>query len=217
MHRAFFRQFGGASAVGPTFAEIRGRTPGAAVLFAALTLSGCLVTDPIDFPEPVAYPPSIGDAPGGVPIGSTVWIDLGAAMNEWEFPVQVRDDNVEQTLFARHRVRTEDNPTPAWTEVELAPSGVPVREHKVELFRGDIEQGRCHQVELVVSGGFFGRDDPPFFDAVLSVEDIARASWTIWEGKGERETSEAEKALLVDSCNALADFLGQTVAGEASP
>jgi hypothetical protein len=182
----------------------------------AVTLSGCLVTDPIDFPEPVSYPPSISDAPGGVPIGSTFWIDLGAEVNEWDLPVRIRDDNVEQALAARHRVRTERNPQPDWIEVEIAPSGTPLREYTVKVSSGPIEQGQCHLVELVVSGSFFKRNDPAFFDAVLEVDDLARASWTIWEGRGELDTLPADKAVLIDSCP-VEDFPGQSVASEAAP
>lgn len=213
MPRDFLRR----SQLGPTLAVARGWTLGFAASVAVL-LSACLVTDPISFPEPESHPPTIIDSPGGVPIGSTFWIDLDEPVNEWELPVRIRDDDVAQALKARHRVRTEDEPEPEWSEVTIAPSGVPLREHKVELFRGDIKQGRCHHVELVVSGSFFPRDDrPAFFDAVLEVDDLASASWTIWEGPGELLTDQTEKALLVDSCDALADFLGQTTAGEASP
>ena len=60
-----------------------------------------------------------------------------------------------------------------------------------------------------------GLEDLSLFRFVETAEE-AMAAIDSWEGKGERDASEAEKALLVDSCIAK-DFPGQTTASEAAP
>lgn len=176
----------------------------------ALMLSGCLVTDEIQFPQDVPYPPTIVGVPGAeFQIATIIWIDLkGHAQNEWKLPVRIRDDNVDQTLEARYRVLQPGEPSPRWARDEIAPSGSPVREdYEVKVRFGDLLPGECHRVELVVSGSFLRRTENKFFD-VLNDEgeasgDIARASWTILEGDPSDPEIEKKKALLLDSCKAI--------------
>jgi hypothetical protein len=196
------------------------------VVAAMSMLSACLVTDEIGFPEEEQFPPTIIDVPGTeIPIGAIFWVDLeGHIQNEWSLPVRIRDDNVEQTLKARYRILREGDPLPAWTESEIAPSGVVTREdYTVTVPYGELRRKECHRVELVVSGSFLRRTDPRFFDVLNdegeSYGDIARVAWTIWEGKGERDTLDGDKVLLINSCAAIESFLQTTttVAEETTP
>lgn len=173
-------------------------------------LSGCLVTDQISFPEEEQFPPTIVDVPGTeIPIGGIFWVDLDKPQNEWELPVRIRDDNVDEELTARHRILKESELLPAWTEDTIAPSGVPTREdYKVKVPFGELRRRACHRVELVVSGSFVKRShpSPKLFDVTEVEDDIARASWTILEGKGVEALTD-DKALLLDSCETIETFL----------
>lgn len=173
-------------------------------------LSACLVTDEIQFPEDVSYPPTIVDVPGAEIIGAIVWIDLeGHPQNEWSFPIRIRDDNVDQTLDARYRVVPGGETLPLWTQDEIAPSGSPVREdYEVKVRFGDLKPGKCHRVELAVSGTFVkrSRPSPGLFHVTTDEDDLALVSWTIWEGTGASATT-GEKALLIDNCEAIDTFL----------
>lgn len=193
------------------------------------TLSACLVTDEIQFPEDVPYPPTIIDVPGAeIQIGSIVWVDLAEhPQNEWRLPVRIRDDNVDQTLEARYRVVWQEDLSPMWAKDEIVPSGSPTREdYDVKVRFGDLQPGACHHVELVVSGSFLRRTENSFFDVLndegQSNDDIARASWTILEGKGEIAPSADEKvraamneriARLLESCETSEKFLEDVVPG----
>ena len=168
---------------------------------------GCLVTDKITFPTDPDIPPMILDAPGtNTPIGWTLWVNK-ATTPEVRLPVRVRDQNLTQPLEAHWRVLTAGNDSPPF-ESKPVPLGQLLRDFEVVVQSGMLHTGECHRVELAVSGNFFpNRNTPAFFDAAPIEEDVAHASWSVWEGRGEAQATAEEKAKLVDTCNAIEALL----------
>jgi hypothetical protein len=166
---------------------------------------GCLVTDKITFPTEPDIPPMILDAPGtSTPIGTILWVNK-ATKPEVRLPVKVREENATQPLEAHWRVLTVGNDAPPF-EVLPLPQGL-LRDLDVVIQTSSLHMGECHRVELAVSGHFFTSKKPAFFDLTPLDEQVARASWTLWEGRGEAQATAEEKAKLIDSCNAIEALL----------
>lgn len=167
---------------------------------------GCLVTDKITFPTEPDIPPMILDAPAtDTPIGTTLWVNK-ATRTEVRLPVQVREDNLTEPLDAHWRVLSAGNDAPPF-EVLPLPLGQLLRDLDVVVQTSSLHMGECHRVELAVSGHFFPNTKPAFFDLAPSDDEVAHASWTIWEGRGDSQATPEEKAKLIDSCNAIEALL----------
>ena len=94
--------------------------------------------------------------------------------------------NVTEPLEARLRVRTHLNRTPQYKPEQVVQvTGDVDREFTVRFEMGDIKDGECHELQLAVSGSFLHRDppNPGLFDITDDADDLALASWLIWEGK----------------------------------
>jgi hypothetical protein len=178
-------------------------------------LSGCLVLNEKEFDVEEPVPPVIVDRPSSVPIGSILWLDA-EAQNSWEIVVDVRDPNLQDELQARWRVLTEGRTNPPFEQLDLPPGSNP-RELLIQLDQGDLELGRCHKLEVVVSSSFLDRTDPGVFDIFLEPDDIGRANWWIWEGDGELEANSENNLSLLRSCNALEALLETGTAATAEP
>jgi hypothetical protein len=183
--------------------------------------SGCLVTSKYEIPDPTNVPPIIQDDPNSIAkIGSTIWLDSEKSQN-WTFSVQVRDEDTEQVLDARWRLVNEDEPMPAFNPLPQLLAGMLVRPLEFTVTSPQLSDGRCHHLELAVSGSFFkdrtGKDrtDPFYFAEVTLEDDLALAYWTIWEGEGINATTDDEKVRLVDSCKADESLLGNPSTVEA--
>jgi hypothetical protein len=168
------------------------------------------VTSKHEIPDPTNVPPIIQDDPTSIAkIGSIVWLDSEKPQT-WTFSVQVRDEDIDQVLDARWRLVKEGESTPPFTSLDPLPGGRPLRQVQVRLLSTQLSDGRCHHLELAVSGNFWKdaqgmeRTEPWLFAEVMGEfpDDIALASWWIWEGEGNTQTTVDEKARLLDSCNA---------------
>jgi len=166
--------------------------------------AGCLVTDEIMFENEPNFPPVILDAPSPTaPIGSHVWIDSSADVKTWPLSVRVRDKNINQPLVAHWRVVADaERKDPSFEPLNLPP-GLLVRDLKILVQTEALELGTCHKLELVVSGSFFKKVDPAYFEAVPdgAEDDVAKAVW--WLLEGDMHASAEEKARLIDTCNAV--------------
>lgn len=166
--------------------------------------TGCLVTDEIMFENEPDFPPVILDALRPVArIGTHVWIDSSADIKTWPLDVRVHDENILQPLVAHWRVVADDTrKDPSFEEVKL-PKGQLVRDLRILVQTEALELGTCHKLELVVSGSFFKKLDPPYFEAVPdgAEADVAKAVW--WLLEGDMRAGAEEKARLIDTCNAV--------------
>lgn len=175
---------------------------------------GCLVTDKIVFPTDPDIPPTILDEPGtATPIGSIFWIDK-TSTPEFGLKVRVRDQNVGQALRAHWRVVKEGDSSPLFDTAEIPPAaGEPNRDLEFTVQSDGLQPGKCHHLELAVSGSFLDpkdrrADDPRFFDFTSNIDDLALASWWVWEGTGGAQT---DKTRLLDSCHAIEALLKPSV------
>jgi hypothetical protein len=167
-----------------------------AALLTALC-SGCLVTEPIDFPETVDYPPEILAGPNGPSIGAIINIIKIDHPTGWQFTVRVRDQNVNQPLEAHVRIKRSLEDRPVFEPQFVQPGDRPERTLLVQVDTNALTSSRCHQLEIAVSGSF-GEVENGGFDSIPSGStDLARASWWIWEGD---TNVDAVLASVADSC-----------------
>lgn len=146
-----------------------------AMLLTPLT-TGCLITDPIDIPEDVNYPPSIVSdlaAPEPrYPIEEIVTLDRDVD-ESLTFAVIVRDPNIDDDL--KYGVfESDDFGRQLLFDGDLEPSGAVERPLSFTL--NDLTRfprGVCHKIELRVSKGFELNGEP------IEPGDIDIAVWWI--------------------------------------
>jgi hypothetical protein len=179
---------------------------------------GCLVTNPVDFDSDEGSPPMLLDLPTAkVPLGEHAWVDTTSGVSSWRFAVRVRDEDVTQDLQARWRVVTKTEQTPPFESLDLPFNGTLLRDFDLLLEAGQLDMGKCHRLEVVVSSGFLDPNRAALFDIPAVPGDLASGEWWIWEGPGDLAASDALKAELLDSCDALEDLLQTTPTLEAEP
>jgi hypothetical protein len=151
---------------------------------AAVTLPGCLITQPVHFDPPANSPPAIYDSPTSMrPISeiarvtsTTPTLDAGV-MPSIAFEVVVADPDVGQTL--QGVVEIDSNPATD-TPLTILPSTASTgRERRTVQFSVgtaafEVTPLACHRVDLFVSGGFSGALHQP-----IEVNDLARATWWV--------------------------------------
>ncbi len=199
-------------------------------LCCASLLSACLVTDPVEFEDEQNRPPVIFEAigPDGVriPLGSVITTDNpisaggggGAAgtgsivgNNELELRLRVRDENLSQPLRVRMRVRKPNDVTIPYQcpEPEIPPSGGDVREYELGIDKTALDIGACHRVEVVISSRFnrCSTANPDvadqLFDETFEDDDLAYASFWVWETSMDPLTSPEAALRLAKSCETL--------------
>ncbi len=171
-------------------------------------LSGCLVTNPVDFNDPVEIPPVIVDS-AKLPNGSIVKVNVDdPGANEIRLPVTIREDNVSRVLKVRTRI-TKSDTTIEYTcpEPELLPTGTNLRSYDIVIDKTSLNRGECARVELVVSGSFGTCQIDQYvdlrFDFAQPTDDIARATFWIWEVSGSA-LADAQSALrLANTCKLI--------------
>ena len=172
-------------------------------------LSGCLVTEPWSPPEPANVPPIIQadpSNPSSPEIGSIVWLNTDdPSPREWEFAVVVISEDPLRPLEAHWRILKQNDRTPAYTTISLD-TGERIRHVRINVTSSALQLKQCHRLELAVSGSFL---KIPNLERVLfdqttmgHEEDLAKASWWIWEGKGS-QTLDDQKLQVLNTCNAI--------------
>jgi hypothetical protein len=156
----------------------------------------------------------IVDAPNtDTPIGSVIWIDK-STMTMFTMAVKVRELNVTQTLQVHFRLATKDDMNPRFTAQDLIPQGgMPLRDLMFQVQTDPLHEHECAQLQVAVSGSFIHSDNPSYFDISRSDDnaDVAEANWWIWEGKGQAQTTDLDKAHLLSSCATMETKLTQTM------
>ncbi len=143
-------------------------------------MSGCLVTESVEFEEEKNYPPALYDEPGSLtPIGGVIPINRDdLESGEIVFSLQVRDENVLQTLKTRYELRS---PLESNSLIEVGPevgiSGEPIRHFEFGIPVSLIRQDYCYRLLLVVTSGF---SNDQLWEPLLE-GDVAKARWTIVE------------------------------------
>jgi hypothetical protein len=162
--------------------------------------AGCLVTDKITFPTEQDFPPSI--VSGDPPIGRIIWINKLLFAQGWTMKATIVDQNVDQLLKARYRLVQVGEPAPIFEEitVPMPMAGDSKRDLSFTVQSDRLLTSRCDRLDLAVSGSFPNNMRPDQFDFSRVEDDIAEASWTIWEGLGDVETSKLDKQMIADTC-----------------
>lgn len=152
-----------------------------------MTLSSCLITQPVHFDEPANSPPAISDLPtAGVspPLSEIVFLpaalmstgDAGVATS-LTLGVQVYDPDVDQALSWRAFVDSNvccggDVPrSTATTGRERRALTFPVPTGTL-----DLTTTACHRIDLYVTGAFDGN---PLSHTPREANDIASATWWV--------------------------------------
>ncbi len=157
---------------------------------------GCLVTEKNEFPAEEAFPPSIVSAPSarleGTALDQIIEVNLddpdaGDIQNrEIVLPVIIRDANLSQVL--QFEIIVDGNPdsdqlpirqsgTADGDEPPIEPTGSFERPREFRLPVQELgAAGRCHKIELLVSGGF--GSGARFREPVVA-GDLAQAVWWV--------------------------------------
>lgn len=150
-------------------------------------------------------PPIVLDTPE-LAVGSIVTFDQTTDGNDLRLGITVRDDNVNDELRVRARLTVSGlAPSFLCPGDTIFPSGEPQRpEYELILLPTDIRRGACTRVEVWVSSRF---DAPCLerekFDLPLIPDDVARATFWVWE-MSDNPTANAEAAkVIVNSCQTL--------------
>lgn len=145
-------------------------------------MTGCLVTESVEFEEEENLPPALYDEPGSkTPIGLPVPVNRDEQeTGEIVFSLQVRDENVLQTLKTRYEL---SSPLEIPSLIEVGPdvgiSGEPIRHFEFGIPVSLIRQDYCYRLLLVVTSGF--SNDLKLWDKPLLDGDVAKARWLIVE------------------------------------
>ena len=142
-------------------------------------MSGCLVTESIEFEEEKNYPPALYDEPGSYPIGTAIPINRDEQeTGEIVFSLQVRDENILQTLKTRYELSSPLEPN---SLIEVGPevgiSYEPIRHFEFGIPVSLIRQDYCYRLLLVVTSGF---SNDQLWEPLLD-GDVAKARWLIVE------------------------------------
>jgi hypothetical protein len=172
-------------------------------------VAGCVVTDTVEFHEPVNSPPVFlpAEQSSELQLGEIVFLDKNGGEPGWKFTFRVRDADIEQELRANWRIlrnvinlnqSPQVNEQREMTDVPL--SGTDTRTFDIDVNPGQLAYDNCHRIEIAVSGSF---RDPfpgqPFLDLDSDDRaDLAQFSFWVWEG----EPTAAAAAKLVDTCAA---------------
>jgi hypothetical protein len=169
----------GGRRLGTRVAEI---TIGPLFFWTSWLMTGCLVTESVEFEEEENFPPALYDEPGSQPaIGEAISINRDEQeTGEIVFSLQVRDENVLQTLKTRYEL---SSPLESTSLVEVGPevgiSGEPIRHFEFGIPVSLIRQDYCYRLLLVVTSGF--SNELKLWDKPLLDGDVAKARWLIVE------------------------------------
>lgn len=180
------------------------------------SLSGCLVTDPIEFDRPANNPPAfVMERPPKLQLGEIKYLSARDVPSGWKFTLRVRDQDVDQELEAQWRIVTGGTARKRKSTIIIPATGAQVRELTIPVDQGELDTDSCHRVEIAVSGSFVKPFEGDMEDltrfADVDVDDrfdIAMFTFWIWEG----EPNANDPAKLVETCGAQL-FIAPTVAG----
>ena len=166
------------------------------VALAAMSASGCIATNTIDFPEDENFPPSaISQETAAYPLREIGQLNLDDPVEEPELPLEVivRDPNFDQTL--EYRIFLDATNPPASAEIPidqgtLPPTGEVERPRTFTVSYDLLSPGVCHKIELTIVGSFLGFVEPR---RPTQEGDIDNRTWWI-------EVTDADNPLIVEGC-----------------
>jgi hypothetical protein len=169
-------------------------------------VSGCVVSDKIEFHEPVNSPPVFpaGEQPSQLQLGQIIFVDKDDGSTRFTF--RVRDADIDQDLKLRWRIlRNVLNSNEVMVNeqrkyTDLPPSGTATRDFDIDVAPSELTYDNCHRIEIAVSGSFrepFPGAEPAFLD-LDDRADLAQFSFWVWEG----EPTAPAAIKLVETCDA---------------
>jgi hypothetical protein len=174
------------------------------------------VTDKIPFePDPVEPPRILKSRTSKVDLGALFLIPKSQMM--WTMQVVVREKDPDRELHAHFRVVELDQPTvdPPF-ESRIVPTGgvdPELRDLTFMVSTDTLAPGKCHQLELAVSGHFLRDAEDPTMDVSAPAffnfvdprfaDDLDIAKWTVFEGK-DTDTLAQD---LAKTCNPRTDLI----------
>jgi hypothetical protein len=176
------------------------------------TVSGCVVTDKIEFHEPVNSPPVFppGEQPSRLQLGQIIFIDKNEDVPDWTFTFRVRDADIDQDLEVQWRIlRNVINPNEGMVVNEqrarkpVPLSGTDTRDFDLTVRRDQLVFDNSHRIEIGVSASFeepqFPGEEQTFLERDADDRaDLAQFSFWIWEG----DPTAPAAAKLVETCAA---------------
>jgi hypothetical protein len=178
--------------------------------------SGCLVTEKIPFePDPLEPPQILDSRTSMVDIGDHFLIDK-TTQAMWTMQVVVREQDPSRELRAHYRVYEPIKQTDPPFEQRVVPTGgvdPELRDLSFTVSSDTLSPGKCHKLELAVSGHFLKDEEEPTMDVSAPAffkfvdpryaDDRAIAVWYVFEGK-DNDTLAPD---LAQSCGASTVFL----------
>ena len=195
-----FQNFG---AFGPRLASCGWKR--VALLATWLATSGCLVTDPYDYPEPINEPPTLRNGTVGLKMAHILEITPDANPGVLPFSAIVEDPDIDEVLFRRVRLQwvedgvrqnrlVSDCVRPTADEPEVPPSGSEERPLEFTIDTLQILEGTCYTLELAVSPEFEVTCEQlldlqvwSLFDVADEPGNVAMARWYIKHTSGTGE------------------------------
>lgn len=173
---------------------------------------GCVVMDKIDFPVEPVHPPAILDAMP--PVGTIFWINNMNTPPSWSMQVSVAQPDITRALFGEWRLVTElDNKFPPYTPVMVPPNGMELRDVTFSVPSTGLLDGKCARLDFAISGSFidptFATKHPEWFALSPMTNDVAKVSWTVWEG----DPANYDSMRLAGSCQVSEALLGSSGMG----
>jgi len=173
-----------------------------AVVAICLASTGCIVTDPYEFPEAINEPPTLASGSVGLELSRILELTPDSDPGVLSFSVIVHDPDVDEVLYARQRLLEEDPDTgkdiqtvltECDRETDLEPevpvSGEEDRTYEPTFRTEWIQPGTCYAFELAVSPAFqldcaqlhLGQD---FFSSPDEPGNVAVGRWYIKRTSG---------------------------------
>jgi hypothetical protein len=154
----------------------------------AVTLTSCLITQPVHFDEPPNSPPSITVAAGSLPLTRFIFIpadlmvtaDGGTTPTSLDLDVVVFDADIDQTLHYAALLDESSSPC-SGCNGDLAPSTFMTgRERRALRVTIPVNQlmtttADCHRITLIVTGAFESGSATPRDP----IGDTATATWWV--------------------------------------
>lgn len=188
----------------------------ALVLVVLASISGCVVTDPIDFEPPANNPPAfVMERPPKLQMGEIKYV-LARSAPSWTFTLRVRDQDVDQDLELQWRIVAGGEPRLRKPTIVWPATGEQVREVSIVVNQGELEPDTCHRIEIAVSSSFVQpfegemEDLTRFADVGPNRFDIALFPFWIWEGM----PSANDPTKLVETCGAQPVQMAATAPGD---
>lgn len=157
-----------------------------------LLLSGCVVTEQIEFPPETNYPPALLSSPdqevAGTALGQIIDVDLDDDETEIALGLVARDVNVDDELTWQLYVDRVGDSLSLVRTATLEPTSTFERSFTVRFTESALGGPGCHKLEVFISSDFIGEREP------REDGDIAQAVWWV------RATNSTQLSVEMSTC-----------------